>query len=199
MGEKSIKLIIFAAGAVFGSALTYKFVKDKYMQIAEEEIASMREYYNEKLDMLEYDDIEEEVTEAEAETVTENKPKPDLMEYASTIEAEGYDSSYKKEKPSKKEPTGDEPYVISPEEFGTIEEYDTITLMYYTDGYLADADDDDLIDNVEDKIGWDAIEHFGDYEDDSVHVRNDALQTDYEILRSMRTYAEIRQRFHTEE
>ena len=42
-------------------------------------------------------------------------------------------------------------------------------------------------------IGKDSLTHFGEYEDDSVFVRNDRLKADYEILMDQRTYAEVLQ------
>ena len=43
-----IKGLIFVIGTVAGSAVTYKFVKDKYEKITNEEIAAMREHFEEK-------------------------------------------------------------------------------------------------------------------------------------------------------
>lgn len=40
-------------------------------------------------------------------------------------------------------------------------------------------------------LGGDSLEHFGEYEDDSVYVRNDAKKCDYEILLDQRNYQEI--------
>lgn len=40
-------------------------------------------------------------------------------------------------------------------------------------------------------IGDDALGHFGEYEDDSVFVRNDEEQTDYEILLDGRNYHDV--------
>ena len=44
--------------------------------------------------------------------------------------------------------------------------------------------------NVEDIIG-DALSHFGEYEEDAVYVRNEQLRAEYEILKDLRTYAEV--------
>jgi hypothetical protein len=83
------------------------------------------------------------------------------------------------------------PYVISPDEFGEIDGYAEITLTYYADGYLTD-DQDELVEDVDGTVGYKSLEHFGDYEDDAVHVRNDNLKADYEILLDVRDYADIR-------
>lgn len=40
-------------------------------------------------------------------------------------------------------------------------------------------------------LGIDSLNHFGEYEDDSVFVRNDARKCDYEILLDQRTYSEV--------
>ena len=53
-------------------------------------------------------------------------------------------------------------------------------------------DDEPLTDDqIEDLIGEDSLSHFGEYEDDSVFVRNDRLRTDYEILADTRRYGDV--------
>lgn len=42
------KILIFAAGVVIGSAVTWKLVKDKYKKLADEEIASVKEVWSKK-------------------------------------------------------------------------------------------------------------------------------------------------------
>ena len=80
--------------------------------------------------------------------------------------------------------------MIPPEQFGDDEEYEQISLTYYADGVLAD-ENDEVIEDVEDAVGIDPLNHFGEYEDDSVFVRNDARKCDYEILLDQRTYSEV--------
>ena len=48
-----------------------------------------------------------------------------------------------------------------------------------------------IIDEPKDIVG-DALNHFGEYEEDSVFVRSDPKRCDYEILRDLRSYAEFR-------
>ena len=83
------------------------------------------------------------------------------------------------------------PYVISPDEFDE-NGYQTVSLTYYADGVVEDDfydvwDDDE----IEEKIGRDSLNHFGEYEEDSVFVRNDDNETDYEILRDPRNYSDV--------
>ena len=48
-------------------------------------------------------------------------------------------------------------------------------------------------DEIEETIGKSSLTRFGEYEPDSVFVRNDRLKCDYEILLDERSYAEILQ------
>ena len=77
-----------------------------------------------------------------------------------------------------------------PDEFGEIEGYTQISLTYFDDGILSD-ENGVIIDEPEDIVG-DALNHFGEYEKDSVFVRSDPKRCDYEILRDLRSYAEFR-------
>ena len=48
-----------------------------------------------------------------------------------------------------------------------------------------------MIEDVESMIGFESLSHFGEYEDDSVFVRNDARKCDYEILQDQRLYSDV--------
>ena len=64
------------------------------------------------------------------------------------------------------------------------------SLTYTADGVLLD-DMNEIVDDIEEVVGEDSLEHFGEYEDDPVYVRNDAKKCDYEILLDQRNYQEI--------
>ena len=83
-----------------------------------------------------------------------------------------------------------EPYVISPEQFGENEDYERISLTYYADQVLVD-ENDEMIEDVEEMVGFESLNHFGEYEDDSVFVRNDAKKCDYEILLDQKLYSDV--------
>lgn len=68
-----------------------------------------------------------------------------------------------------------------------------MSLTYYADGILAD-EQGIIIDDQEEIVG-DALEHFGEYEDDSVYCRSDPKRCDYEILQDLRKYADVRKSF----
>lgn len=82
------------------------------------------------------------------------------------------------------------PYVISPEQFGENEDYERISLTYYADQVLVD-ENDEIIEDVEETVGFESLNHFGEYEDDSVFVRNDAKKCDYEILLDQKLYSDV--------
>lgn len=188
--SSTIKCVsVFVVGAGIGSIVTWKFVKRKYEQIADEEIAKMREYYKEKC-RTEDDSADEQVVSSES--TDEKKVEftaEEKIEYSDIIKKQGYTSDENIEKGGDPVITKERPYVIPPEDFGEIDEYDTESLTYYEDGVLTDSDDE-IIDNVEELIGRDSLTHFGEYEDDSVFVRNDVLKRDFEILRDLRKYSD---------
>ena len=174
------KIIIFTAGAAIGSAVTWKLVKTKYEQIAQEEIQSVKE---------ELTKMGEEIAQSFEDGM--KSIKPPIKDLVTIIKENSY-SSYSNVSESKKERIDDmgKPYVIPPEEFGENDEYDTESLTYYADEVLTD-DMDNPIEDVEGVVGYDSLNHFGEYEDDSVFVRNDRYKTDYEILLDLRSYSDV--------
>ena len=173
------KIFIFAAGAAVGSIVTWKVLKTKYEQI--------EEYVDEEYDEYSEDDeIEDSSEDENALPSTE-----DLHRLKHILETNRY-TNYSNKKEEKEEENVDEdrPYVISPEEFDDNDEYDTVSLTLYADGVLTD-ERDNIIEDVDGMVGEDSLNHFGEYEEDSVFVRNDALQTDFEILKDMRSFKEV--------
>ena len=188
------KIIMFALGAAAGSLVTWKIVENKYKKIADEEIKSVKELYNKKLNAL---DCENNLQKVEAYDKPVEQPEfkvyvekeeneifseEDKEEYNKLIEDEGYIIETPEEKEFIK------PYVISPEEFGEFGNTER-SLIYYSDFVLADEDDEIIVD-PESIIG-DALEHMGEYEDDCVHVRNENIECDFEILKSEKTFSEV--------
>lgn len=180
---------IFAVGAAIGSAVTWKLTKDKYERIAREEIAEMREYVRNrnKYKGPEQSEPTSGETTAKKMTIKDYAAKLDEMQY---IDYSTVNLDEKEEEVSDVE----RPYVIKPEEFDTIDGYDIISLTYYADKVLAD-DMDGIVENVDEIIGYDSLTHFGEYEDDSVFVRNDRMKCDYEILADTRCYSDVVGRF----
>jgi hypothetical protein len=183
-------LLAFSLGAAAGVAVSWRILKTKYEREAREEISEAREEFYKKMKLagvVENDETEPETTD----TVKSTGESAEIRDYRELVTKEGYvDYSSVNEEKKRVEPSKDEPYVITPEEFGEIDEYETITLTHYDDGVLTD-DADEPIEDVASMVPVDYAMHFGEFEDDSVHVRNDSLKCDYEILRDQRKYTDV--------
>lgn len=177
-------VFMFATGATIGSLVTWKLVSDKCNQRADEEIESMKQHYAEKYgevyEQLSFDDIPDEEEDED--------PKPSTLDEHKDFVADlGYTNYADMKKETKEVDDLKKPYVIAPEEFTEIPDYETESLIYFSDGVLTN-DKYDPIEDVDYMVGIDSLDHFGEYEDDSVFVRNDILKTDFEILLDSRTY-----------
>ena len=201
---KSAKLascISFILGAGIGSGITWYFLKTYYEQLNQEDHDELKAHFEEKYSKLE-DEVKKE-SDISEETDPALEEKPDIMAYAAKLNGMGYTnySGISKEEPEENEEEdaapepimedGAKPYVIEPEEFGELDGYEKISLTHYSDGTLADIHDNIIDDDVDEIVGSDYADHFGEYEDDSVFIRNDAKKCDYEILYDERTWDEI--------
>lgn len=177
--------IAFAAGTAVGAAGAWYYLKDKYARIADEEIAAVKEAYAKEREKL--------AEEATVVTAVKNMDKGDIAEYTKRLQSAGYTDYSSIAESARKEPKpSDAPYVISPDEFGEFEDYTKVSLTYYEDGVLADECGEE-VDDVEEIVG-DGLEHFGEYEEDSVFVRNDAKRCDYEILKDLRNFSDVKRK-----
>jgi hypothetical protein len=180
--------LVFLLGAAAGSLTAWRLLKGKYEQIAQEEIDSVKEVFSKK------SPSEAEENGGAREKADMAKEKASVTEYAARIRENGY-TNYSNIGFDKKEEADvkpDEPHVISPEEFGEIEDYEKIGFTYYADMVLADEDNKSVPpDEIKDMLGTEALNSFGEYEDDSVFVRNDRLKCDYEILLDQRKYRDV--------
>ena len=187
----STNMFIFAAGAAIGSAVAWFYAKKYYEKIANDEIDSMKEWLARR---VEEQDEREEPDEAQTPDETAEsaeEPEDDRATYEEKVEQLSYNNYY--HGPTKEVDGMDEPYVIKPEIFGEEDDYEEVSLTYYADGVLCDERDNRITD-IAGTVGEDYAEHFGDYEDDSVFVRNDRLKTDFEILKDWRNYSDLDKR-----
>lgn len=199
MNNKITSFMIFIFGAAVGSVVTWQYTKKKYEQIAQEEIDSVKETFS-KLKEVKSKDNESEENNNVRTIVERAKDKPSIVEYAAKLRKQGYtnysntdslsEDSNVSEEEVDENMINDEPYVISPDEFGELDDYDTISLTYYADQVLAD-ENDELVEDIEETVGFESLNTFGQYEDDSVFVRNDRLKCDYEILLDHRKYSDV--------
>lgn len=212
-----VNIAAFAIGAAAGSVVTWKLVKTKYERIANEEIESVKEVYSAKASKEKDNDTpvepeDEDISEAKKEAVSidyrnmvtqagyynysDSKEEIDKIveKKADKIINECKDIIEKAKEGNKEEKKDmnvdipSAPYLIEPDELG--EEYEVVTLVYYADGTLTYFDSSEIIDDPEEIVGPDALNSFDKYPDDpdTVYIRDDAAEYDYEILRDESTY-----------
>ena len=185
---------IFAIGATVGSVVTWKLVKTKYEQIAREGVESVKEYYSRAFESKVETATEEPVEEVEREdldTLTERSNNSEMVKnYNDILKKSGYINYSDNTKKTQKKEVDDveKPYVIEPEEFGELDGYSTVFLSYYADEVLVDDNTDEIVEDVGVVVGDDFADHIGDYEDDLIHIRNDAFRCDYEITKVNEKY-----------
>lgn len=176
--NKSAGLVLFVFGAVIGAAAAWKLTKTKYETIANDEIESVKRAYK-------------KAKEDSKDIIYAKDIAKAAKKYVDIIGNENYVGNESKAVPAKDNDDYLRPYIITPEEFSENFEYDTVDITYFADGVLTD-ENNEPIEDVENTIGKDAVRHFGEYEPDSVYVRNERLKCDYEILRDERSYADIK-------
>lgn len=190
MSSKGMAFLAFIAGAGIGSVCTWQLLKRKYELIAQEEIDSVKAAYaTRETGKSLVEGFCNGLKVAEDRT-QKDEGDVDFKKYVSIIQKEGYTDYSRSVEEKKGEAFVEKPYVISPEEFGEFEEYEKISLTYYADEVLADENDEE-VDDVDEIVGDESLNHFGEYEDDSVFVRNDRLKCDYEILLDQRNYSDV--------
>ena len=202
MNTKVACAIAFVAGAAVGVAASWRVLDTKYKKLADKEIASVKElFYSKPVENNEEpDESEEEKFEQSPEKDFTEEEKKEYTNIASSYTSyTNYTTkSVVEEEPNVEiidsepnvEITDSEPYVISPVELGDCD-YDVIDLIYYEGDNTLTDEEDEIINDVGELIGWESLEHFGEYEDDSVCVRNDIRKVDYEVLLDVRKYSEV--------
>ena len=203
-------------GAVTGYFVAKRMLQTKYSQIADDEIAEMREHYQAKTRALEaeaakrpVDEIVKErgyfvededeappmavqpppaVVETEEEEPPIIAPEPqNLFQEAEITHEWDWHEERKKRSP-------DIPYVIHYDERFDTEEYSDVTLTYYDGDGVICNERDDIVDpnDVDRLLGEKNLERFGHGSNDAsiVYIRNDDLQIIYEVVKSPNSYAE---------
>lgn len=159
--------------AVAGAAVALYYAKDTERKRADEEIAQMREYYTSK--------EEKNTHAAKAPTTPESKNKK-------SQEMRDYQKIVKKNYGCERTPDG--PTAITPDEFGENPGYDKLSMTFYADNIVAD-ENDEIVEDVNDCIGFENLAHMGEYEPDILYVKNDSLRVYYEITRDLRKYEDV--------
>lgn len=197
---KSNSIIFVAVGAVAGFIGGYFLGKIKEQKIANEEIKSVIEEFSRQKDKSEHSKTES--AEEETEEESEDDEEENLVSQYEYVRSPYYHNFYEKEvgKTMSKEANIE---LITEDDFGNYEDdrgipYDTEHLYYYADGVLADFENDVIgKDEIDSTVGLQSLKHFKEL--DVVHVRNHDLGLDYEILKSLLKFEEVKKREATYE
>lgn len=189
----SIKqVVIFCSGVIIGGFSTYFItknkIKKKYADLADEEINSVKDFYNTKI--AEFNGNASDVKNSETPVEDETPKINDIIQKERYIPETGElrlnlgtDTAIK----YPNYPTTIEyPYLIEPDDFGDMDGYSVVSMSYYNNGILVE-DMTQVPADIEETIGAESLKHFGDpsygYEEGIMYVRNEHFRTDFEITK----------------
>jgi hypothetical protein len=205
-----ISLVSLAVGAFAGYRLAVSRLEAQYAQEMEEEIQATRELFGRRSGLLLNDQKEFDSPEAAAEALLSKGQNLDFPEEVPTevlekvlnglryhtpvtkttnIFSSGEENASFQDEVNARDP--DAPYIITHVENMENETgFDQVTVTYYEgDDVLAD-ERDDVIEDHDSVIGKHNLK-FGHRSGDKnvVYIRNEVLRIDYEVLRSIGSYA----------
>lgn len=178
-------------GAAIGSFVTYKVVGkklgDEYEARYQEQVKDLKAHFTVPKVEKAVQDKKELAKKKAEKNVPAPAEKPTLVEMTKKLKAYTNYSNVEPE-PAEEKYKG-KPYVISPEEYGEETDYELEELTFYADGILANSFDEIL--NIDEYIGKESIKHIGDYEKDTLHIKNDGKKFYYEVLVDERSYLDV--------
>lgn len=193
MNAKTI--VAFILGAAAGVASSMLYFKTKYEQKADAEIQEIRDLYAKKTETEEKkEDVpvtSHQVSKADDLHVTARR----VSEYTKYIPKTETDQT---EEPKDgihveridftpmKNPNPPKPYLIDSSDYGQDDNFDPLCWEWYTDGILAN-ENDEIVDDIQEWIG-DGLKVFAETEDNLFWVRNEKYGVDIEVARSGITY-----------
>ena len=177
------QVLYFSIGAAVGGLVGWYLTKRHYESFIDEEIEEVKERYKE-------DNEEEHERKI-------YKKRLDTLGYApklsNDIEVDEYVKDEVEEDLKVTNPFPGErvdvPYTITPDEFLNSEEgvFDKETITYYAGNGELVSDADEIL-MIPDTIGYESLENFGEYEENTVFVRNEKLGMDFEVVRVEGSY-----------
>lgn len=198
------EIIIFTVGAAVGGAAVWFYQERKYESLINDEIESVKEAFANRPTFEEIvEEVEEEVTdvsESLQELADKARNKVNIFEYQNEVEKHNYAQYSTPEEPYPQitkvvvegaKPTMVKPYIIEQGEFREYDEYGHLTMDYYTDKVLADADHPDVpISDISDYVG-DCLKYISeDRADDWIYVRNENKKVDIEVFINDKPFSE---------
>ncbi len=190
------EVMLFIAGLGIGSVGTYFVVKKHYEDFMDEEIESVKEYYKDNIMEIAKREFGESVVNPEKEEPVEEKEnEPNYQKIIKKLNYGDYSQKddkvvdfHKEDAPAVAEKKG--PYVIGPDDFANGEQYDKITLTYFSEDGVFMSIEEEVIPEGMQLVGEENLDHIGEIEEDVVYVRNEGLNTDYEVILEERAYSD---------
>lgn len=210
MNKGLLGCLMFAVGALTGSAATYFYMKNKAEKEIEDEVQKFKDdwYKAQAGSFYSRPMTEEESKEAEAtakdilkdsaQKAIEAKDKPPIINYTimynNSGEKEMTIEDYMDKSGLIVDIPKNHPHVISEYEFTEEKEYDKYHYILFADGILAD-EDGEMVDcdeeGTENYIDPDVLYGFQMQDvTDELYYRNEEFERDFEILKSARLYKE---------
>lgn len=190
-------IVAFILGAAAGVASSMLYFKTKYEQKADAEIQEIRDLYAKKIEAKEKKEdtpiTSHQVTKADdlhatarhISEYTKYTPKEEPAEVQSEEPEDGIHVE-KVDFAPMKNPNPPKPYLIDPSDYGQDDNFDPLCWEWYTDGILAN-ENDEIVDDIQEWIG-DGLKVFAETEDNLFWVRNEKYGVDIEVARSGITY-----------
>lgn len=194
-----MKLGSFIFGLVVGAGLgalgSLRYFKKKFQDEADAEIESMKRYYENALDRIEYERISTELgykadehkeDEIKEDRKNEKVTKPDAVDYTKFYEAEKIVEEEAQPMVKETAKPKNSPRVILPEEFRNNSNFDYMTLNYYVDSDLLTNDEESPYDiEIAEHMIGNLIEEtdFKNSPDRVMYIRNEKYGCDYEIVK----------------
>ena len=174
-------VLAFVCGAGIGFATSYGFLKKKYEKRIKEEVESVKNTYKNF-----YTNQSEKDTNTDCKYCPENETN---VMFSEPLAKETYEFE-ESEECNEEQDMGSYKKTIK-DEYNVDEENEYKVKGQASKIFKLVDEDWRVIKNVEELVGKDALSSFGEYEDDAVHVRNERLQTEYEILLDERKYEDV--------
>lgn len=182
MKTKFYCAVSFAIGGISGFLFANHVLKEKYDKIVEEEVESIKASFRK----YQIDQEAEKESEEEIEAVKQ--------EYEELVDNLGYSTISEDMVEESPEPNENEVHhmIISEDQFGKIEDYETITLLLLQDGVMVDDDYDRMSDEeIQWAIGDVDLKAFAKSDAETMYIRNNRIKVYYEIVKDDQTYAEV--------
>jgi len=173
-------VVSFLAGATIASVVTY-FISKKYF---EKKIKDAEERANNEIKSVvdTFKNMENEMKNG-VKNAEENANKA-LDEYRGNEKEQTTDKGNNETTTEVKDTLNDEDndcFIIGPDEYGADETYEVISLIFYSKNKILTYDYGSVVNHIDELFDEEFLNHFGEYEEDMLYIRDKIHKTDYDI------------------